>query len=286
MKLKRAIENAAASLIVAFAIAAGILLARLVFRSGDEALTRSLFGAFVGAFFAFLFIRVAEFLTKLYERHSRAFTALLALELRLNGIMSELSDSCYVLDNFAKTFDGIQEDDTTMPVWTSRLSEISLDRNLVIDLANIDFVNDMLSFGVDLRKHNDSIATANRTYDRTEERFLLLLQSDEEHAKANYVQNARELVRDFAKLRAYIASREVLCQELIAKVKVQLLDITFADRIYWRLTKKRYTPAFRKLLPKAVATVRTEMAAKRKQSQEELDKVYGRGDKDADGSES
>ena len=60
------------------------------------------FGAFAGAFFAFIFLKLADFLTRVHERKVRHFNSLVLLETQLNVLLGIIHDSTIAVSFFIK----------------------------------------------------------------------------------------------------------------------------------------------------------------------------------------
>src|SRR3972149_10931324 len=108
------------------------------------------FSAFAGAFFAFLFLRLAEFLSKVYQRQVKHYNSLVILETQLNELGGIIHDNLYLIPPFKQ---GI----TSGNIYFSKLRPLPIDRSHYKNLYDIDLINDLFSFNYQLRKLNDDI---------------------------------------------------------------------------------------------------------------------------------
>lgn len=108
------------------------------------------FSAFAGAFFAFLFLRLAEFLTKIYQRQVKHYNSLVILETQLNELGGVIYDNIYLIPFFRKAI-------LTGNIYFSKLRPLPFDKSHYENLYDIDLINDLFSFNYQLRKLNDDI---------------------------------------------------------------------------------------------------------------------------------
>jgi len=64
----------------------------------------NLVGVFMGAFFAFLFVRFGEVLSKIYNRHAINETALVRFEHHFNNCIDRISYNVSIIDTFFEFF--------------------------------------------------------------------------------------------------------------------------------------------------------------------------------------
>lgn len=79
------------------------------------------FSAFAGAFFAFLFLRLAEFLSKIYQRQVKHYNSLVILETQLNELGGIIHDNIYLIPFFRNAI-------TSGNIYFSKLRQLPIDR--------------------------------------------------------------------------------------------------------------------------------------------------------------
>jgi hypothetical protein len=109
--------------------------------------------AFLGALFAFLFMRVAELLSRRRDRWTKHHTALVRIERLSNEQLDILSQSMYQLDGMVTGIDEALRQGG-VPFLGNRPVMVPLDRDLELNLANLDLLNDVL-------EHRRNIAAIN-----------------------------------------------------------------------------------------------------------------------------
>lgn len=97
------------------------------------------FSAFAGAFFAFLFLRLAEFLSKVYQRQVKHYNSLVILETQLNELGGIIHDNIYLIPFFRNAI-------TSGNIYFSKLRQLPIDRSHYENLHDIDLINDLFSF--------------------------------------------------------------------------------------------------------------------------------------------
>jgi len=212
------------TIVISFAIIFGLLAAATyvffiaALRSDDQAQQIVVQGAFLGAFFAFIFIRIADALSKIYERKAQGRTALVRYEHIFNDYLTQLDDNIYIIDFLASLVKKTENSKGPPPIWTNKLHTIPIDKELVISLTNIELINEIFTINVELRKINDSINSINRTYDMIISAF---------------VQNNIDVKTYLINLKGVLSS----CLEIKAFLKEAMEDITRLLAIVGILTK-------------------------------------------------
>jgi hypothetical protein len=109
--------------------------------------------AFVGAFFAFGFMRLGDVLSRRRERWMRHHNALVRLERLTNEQVDALMHSVYQLDGMTA---GINDalGRGGIPMLGNRPHPIPLDQDIEFDLANLDLINDVVAHRIHLSRIN------------------------------------------------------------------------------------------------------------------------------------
>jgi len=128
-------------------------------------------GAFLGAFLSYLFVRIGIALDNIYSRHAKHRTALIKSEHKLNSALNVIADNIFVVDKYIEIFDGYNSNSEPR-VFGNVFHPIPYDESIVIELANVDFINQLFGLHVDFRKLNDSMDTINRMVGKTTDAFV------------------------------------------------------------------------------------------------------------------
>lgn len=231
----------AISLAIVFGFVA--FVTALVFQSlwgGTEAKSREMFfGAFVGAFFAFIFVRLGEALTRIYERKARHYKAVIKLEHYFNYILNTLNENRFIIEHFREVFSDEVIDRGDTPLFTSRLHDIPFSKEDVIDLANLTFANAVFNFNVHVAKLNNSMASTNRSYELFSSAFV-----DGKIARDSYIANVRRHKERLIELEGFIKKTEKDSIYLLACSRVLSKNAPFLSRIIRRVARVTTSPTF------------------------------------------
>ncbi|MBU4397066.1 hypothetical protein KKC08_02795 [Patescibacteria group bacterium] len=168
------------------------------------------FGAFAGAFFAFLFLRLAEFLTKLYQREVKHYNSLVHLETQLNEIIGIIHDNLYILPNFIRVI-------KSGNIYFNNLQTIPIDKSHYDNLYNLELMNTLFSYQYQTRKLNDDIATATLGY--TDIKNALIQKNLE---KPDYIINAELMAKNLKHIEVFLAELQNETIDLLAKIRIQI----------------------------------------------------------------
>ena len=145
-----------------------------LFIEADNKFRDSTSAAFLGAFLAFLFVRIGDALKAYSDRTTKNHSTLVKLEYAFNGLLTSLDDNVYLIEKFEIIYQAnVREKTPAQPfVWANRLHQVAKIDDLIIDLLNIDFINELFTLNVGLRKLNDSMDTINGAYLESKDAFL------------------------------------------------------------------------------------------------------------------
>lgn len=210
------------AVIVSYVVLLAILAAFIRFDMHD--FTIKAIGAFTGAFFAFIFIRIGEILTKISERQKRHYAALVKLEHIFNRYLNDISDNIAQIEYISKIK---QRADNSPPSLNyNRLEAFLIDDTILLDLANIAFINEMASFNVSLRKINSDMESINRSYDEIRQAALHRLIIPD-----SYVQNFELYVKRLGTVRAFLELLNDKLKRNLATVRLLVLRKPLFNRL-------------------------------------------------------
>lgn len=168
------------------------------------------FSAFAGAFFAFLFLRLAEFLSKVYQRQVKHYNSLVILETQLNELGGIIHDNIYLIPFFRNAI-------TSGNIYFSKLRQLPIDRTHYENLHDIDLINDLFSFNYQLRKLNDDMDSLADGYADIKNAYI------QHHIqKQDYLINAQISAELLTALEAFLGDAESRTVQLMAKVRLML----------------------------------------------------------------
>lgn len=145
-----------------------------LFFAADSNVSVIAYAAFLGAFFAFLFVRIGDFLKSYSDRKSRNYNALMKIERVLNSSLNTLSDNIGIISLFEDTYAKFSAESQSRNVftWASRLEPVQEIGELSFDLLNLDLINELFAVNIHLVKLNGTMKTIDRAYCEMKDSFL------------------------------------------------------------------------------------------------------------------
>ncbi|HHT9127438.1 MAG TPA: hypothetical protein ACFYEE_01610 [Candidatus Wujingus californicus] len=239
---------------------------------GTDAKPREMFfGAFVGAFFAFIFVRLGEALTRIYERKARHYNALIRLEHYFNYILNTLNENIFIIEHFRKVFSDEVIDRGETPLFASRLHDIPFSKEDVIDLANLTFANAVFNFNVKVAKMNNSMASTNRSYELFSSAFV-----DGKTNPDSYIANVKRHKERLSELQGFIEETKEDSIRLLARSRVLSKNAPFLSRIICRVARVTTSPTFEQDVASEIKVMRQEILENAQQSGERIRKAQSR----------
>lgn len=122
-------------------------------------------GAFLGAFFAFIFGLITYWITKRRERFVQHKNAVVKLERVLNKHLDDFGSMATIIR-------GMNDNLGLGRVDISRLFKVELPDNLDVDLGSIDLINKFLVYQISIGRLNFNISSVNHALTRIEDMFI------------------------------------------------------------------------------------------------------------------
>ncbi len=167
------------------------------------------FGAFSGAFFAFLFLRLGEFFAKLYQRQVQHYNSLVKLEVQLNEIGGILHDNLYITPEFKRVI-------VSGNIYFNNLHQLKIDEDHYYNLYDLDFLNELYSYYYQVIRINQDIGTITSGYEDIKNALI------QEHIKKpDYVVNSNLMAQRIEIIEAFM--RDLLESTIGMTAKVRIL---------------------------------------------------------------
>lgn len=166
--------------------------------------------AFAGAFFAFLFLRLAEFLLRVHQRKVKNYNSLVLLETQLNELGGIIDDNLYLIPSFRKAI-------TSGHIYFSKLRQLPIDRSHYENLHDVSLINDLFTYNYRLRKINDDIDSLAGGYADIKNAYI------QHHIQLqDYLANAEFSSELLKSLEAFLKDTEARTTKLQAKIRLML----------------------------------------------------------------
>jgi hypothetical protein len=262
---KQLIEILLFAIVVAFIIAVGQTLIAPLFDTTSKAFEAFL-GGFVGAFFAFVFVRLGEFLTKLFERARTNTAALMTLQHRLIEAALTISDNVHSLEVWQQL-----PDRPTPTLWMNRLHSVEFPRDALLALTNIDLLNELMDLHLHLRRLSVDFEGFNRSYQQLAD--LLLKERDE----MNYRAGLASMLPSCGLLERHSRAYEGEITKALATIRTVLHERTFGERCMAFLTRRHFPRGFETRRQTAITTLTAEIAQRTAENRERIAKIEQAG---------
>lgn len=240
-------------------------------KGSDREAFRAIVGAFAGAFFAFLFLRLGDGLKRIYERKEKHHTALVRLQHYFNDCLNTTDDNLFIADDCVRVFDEGRLQSGDRPIFMSQFQQYAIDRELLIGLTNLEFLNEVYTLNVELRKLNDSLATVDRAYAQVREAFL-----SKKLELPDYLVNARLTRKRSLEMKEFLLQTKRDLIRLFATSNLLLKDAPFLVRVIRALAKSSYSKDFKEQLTDEIRRVSQEMDGLAKVSGERINEIQQR----------
>lgn len=224
-------------------------------------------GAFMGALFAFLFVRLGDALTKVYERKLKHYNALVRLEQQLNTYLNRISDNLFVINDFITQSDEIIKKGKPV-IYFNVLHEFAVDKEIGLELHNLDLINQLFSFEAGVEKMNHSIASTNRFHSDIKTAFI-----EKNIDFDTYKNNIGLMCGKVDELKRFLIGLEQECKELGAVTRLLMCDKPFFTRLSHLFLKKRISERTRKEVPDEIERLESEISSTQKESKERIDSL-------------
>jgi hypothetical protein len=255
------------AIIFGFIATVSFLFFKALFGS-DAGLKDDLTAAFMGAFFAFLFVRLGEGLTLIYKRKTLSRNSMVRLQHHFNDCLNILNDNIFVIDTFFDVFKGYDTKQQHGRVFANRLQIIPIEKALVVDLNNLDFINEVFTLQVDIQKLNDSMNMSNRMIEGITEAFL----GGRINLK-NYVENIDHIRPQMEELKKFLSATMEDVIKALASSKLLLKNEPILSTIIRLSTSTHYSSSHKKRIPDEVARLKEEIEALSIESEERINKI-------------
>ncbi len=223
------------------------------------------FASFSGAFFAYVFLRLAEFFSAVRKRELQHYNSLVALDSELNEVEGVLYDNLYLIPEFVRVI-------TSGNIYFNNLHEMPINKSHYENLSDLDLLNRLFSYNYDLRKLNDDIRTTSSGYRDIKDALIQKHISPE-----NYKLNTYELAKNLILLKAFLEGQEEKTLNLLARVRIHLRkNLPFSTRLQ-RLFVPVSDQGFNDVeVEKEVSKLRKEIEETKSKSKEEIEGILRR----------
>lgn len=265
--LRKLIPTLLLGLIFSFVFVFGLLIFKKIFIDQNLDYINSAIGAFMGAFFAFLFIRISDGLTRIYERQIKHYNALVKLEHICNEYLNIVSDNIFVIDDFAEIAQKAMANSEPF-IYFNVLHEFLVDKEITLNLTNLELINEVFSFEAGVDKINNSISATNRFYGDIKNTFL-----QKNIDFGTYKLNVEILIGKLKELKVFLLNLDKENKQIVAMTRILMRDKPFLTCLIHLISKKGFNDKMKEEIPKEIKELENEIETNRKKSKEKIDEM-------------
>lgn len=225
------------------------------------------FGAFTGAFFTFAFVILGYFLKRLYQRKVKHYNTLVFFEALFNDYLGIIHDNIYLIEPFRKAI-------TSGKLYWSTLKLLFIDKSRLSDLLNIELINEINDYFLDVRKLNDDIEGITNGYVELKNAFI-----QRNIDQQTYIINAETVAENLLIINVFSDELEKNTLQILAKIRIYLRkDKLFASLLIEFFTRKKVSEIKKREMKEEIEKLKKELtttASKSKIKIEELKKKVG-----------
>jgi len=247
------------------------LFAQAVFVSSEPVFLTAILGAFAGALFAFLFVRLAEGMTKHFDRKRRNLNALVRIQHHLNDYLNRIGENDFIMEGFLGPYTVEVKGRLHPNVYMQRLKPFPIDKEPILDLTNLDFINDLFGYYEDLLKLTDSMETVNDMYRNTVSSLV------QQKAPAEMFEERLSMIRpNIKELREFFEESTSDTELLLAKAVQLAEEQPFLNWLSKVFTRMHYSKRFKEKLPSTLRRIQTDRKDIMEASREKIRRVKRR----------
>lgn len=262
IKLKKLLIICTLGVIFAFIFcAANFVISEILCKSSINTLSPTA-NAFLGAFFAFLFVRLGDFLNVYREKIKIHHNALVKLQYMCNEYLNIIDDNKNVIANFCSLIDSTLSTNI-VPIYINRFHPFEIDKNILLSFQDITLINKTFTYNDDLISANTDMANFTGFY--TEMRQGLLQKNI---SPQDYKENMKRMLDEFKKLEKFFIHLDKKTDEMAAITRCMLNDSIF--KIFF---KNKY-PSIKQIQDE-IMILSKEREKIRKESEKEKKEIFG-----------
>ncbi len=226
-----------------------------------------LVSAFAGAFFAYIFIRLADRVKTKKEKKKSYIRALGKIQLLGNENYNSLSDTLHNIDQILNVMK-LAREKSQSPFSANRLDKISIDKDVLLDLRNDDFINEYFSYILLVERHNNDVNNINHFHES-----MKMARLTGQITPENYNDNMQRFEDELELFKRFCVDSMDRTELIIARCRVLLKDESSLFRKMFKKNYKGYSKLFHKKYNAELLVLKKEVNEIRKKSKEKIDRI-------------
>lgn len=266
------------AIVFSFIFVFGLQIFESLFIEPDDKFISNASSAFLGAFFAFLFVRIADFFKAYADRVAKGYDTLVKLQYMFNSLMSAVDDNIYVIEYFEGIYSkNIESVSPSVPfVWANRLGQAPLFGELLPDLLNADLANELFSLNTEIRKLNDSCESTNLGYKEAKDAFIA-----KNIETSAYIDNLTMLHERLLEIKPFHNRAIDDSIHALAAIRVLLRKKPLITYVLRKIAMSRYSEHFEKNRASEKLVLEDEILKSKEEGKRKISEVLGEKNNDS-----
>lgn len=197
---------------------------------------RTFTDAFAGAFFAFLFTRIAMLFDELYKKEQEGYRTLISLQHLLNEHLTIINGNIHSLKDIDKTLEKVIKENMAL-MNPHKFQYAKIDFKILSEIRNIDMVNDLAQYLAQFMIINDDLKVSESFYVSVVDRCFGV--NDPEKFEF-YKANIQSVYDGHKQIEPFLLDLKNNNIEIHVKLKVLLASKPLSVRIFGFLSTNRY----------------------------------------------
>lgn len=214
------------------------------------------------AYFALVFLGISTILKWISERERKHYNSLVILATQLNEMMGIIKDNIYSMEGFSET---IEKGNIS---W-NKIRSITIDKTHLENLFDIDLINKVFTFYINVRKINDDIENLQGGYNEIKDAYIQKYITIDD-----YIQNAKEVVKNIKQIQDFNEDLFEQVKSLLTRIQIQInKDIPISQIILEKMIYISGNKITIKEFEEEKAILERELDESSRESQEHIERV-------------
>lgn len=240
----------------------------LIFNSNDNIFAVEGLAAFAGALFAFIFVRLGDFLQRYYESKRRHYNELCTLESLLIDCAGVIYDDLYLLPDMRRVM-------AEGNVSASILKPIPANHTYNLNLQNIDLINIISSLNYDIRRINDDIEAGMKWYTQLKDLYVT-----DKIKRDHYLANVPILIKNLKYIEAALKQtlEDSIRVQAITKLRL-IIDKPLITNLLQFISRLSEQKTSEQEIQNEIMNIKSEYESSRASSQPKIRKISDEAEK-------
>jgi len=234
-----------------------------------QSLIVALVGSFAGAFFAFILVRLIEFVKSVQERKKAHYNALVQIEHLCQEQLDSIGCNIYEIEQMEAMFNKAK-DERNIPILMNQPHELRTIHDAMNKLLNIDMINLVLDYNADVRRINDDILRINSFHN-----FLLTSLTQKLFSPDAYIAQLEKLISKTNELKLFLEEfKEDTIRLIATAVVLGRKDIPLFSRIISHFSSSVELSKLKDEIDKQINITKSDIERVSRMSSNKINKIH------------